>query len=92
MIDDPYKNLANAIIVQAAKDYQKALRQLQRNPKYEPAQYTKNDISIIDKFYCRNNNIIARNIFNPKNLILYHFSRATALYLFHRAIIAAPYT
>ena len=44
MIDDPYKNLANAIIVQAAKDYQKALRQLQRNPKYEPAQYTKNDI------------------------------------------------
>lgn len=44
MIDDPYKNLANAIIVQAAKDYQKALRQLRRNPKYEPAQYTKNAV------------------------------------------------
>ena len=39
MIDDPYKNLANAIIVQAAKDYQKALRQLQRNPKYPEAAY-----------------------------------------------------
>ena len=29
---------------EAAKDYQKALRQLRRNPKYKPAQYTKNDI------------------------------------------------
>lgn len=30
-------------------------------------QYTKNDISIIDKFYCHNNNVISRNIYNPKN-------------------------
>lgn len=30
-------------------------------------QYTKNDISIMDKFYCHNNNIIARNIYNPLN-------------------------
>ena len=35
MLEDPYENLANAIIVQAAKDYQKAMRQLRRNPKYQ---------------------------------------------------------
>ena len=40
-MDDPYKNLANAIIIQAATDYRKALCQLKRNPKYEPAQITK---------------------------------------------------
>lgn len=30
---DPYENLANAIIVQAAEDYRKALKQLKKNPK-----------------------------------------------------------
>jgi hypothetical protein len=42
-MDDPYKNLANAIIIQAATDYRKALCQLKRNPKYEPAQITKRE-------------------------------------------------
>ncbi len=37
MIEDPYKRLANAIIIQAVTDYKKALRQLNRNDKYEPA-------------------------------------------------------
>ena len=44
MLEDPYENLANAIIVQAAKDYQKALRQLRRNPKYTAAAYTKQEV------------------------------------------------
>ena len=44
MTDEPYKNLANAIIVQAAKDYRKALRQLKRNPKYDAAKNTKNEV------------------------------------------------
>jgi hypothetical protein len=44
MMDDPYRNLANAIIVQAAKDYRKALRQLKRNPKYDAAKNTKNEV------------------------------------------------
>lgn len=30
-------------------------------------QYTKNDISIIDKIYCHNNNIVARNIYKFRN-------------------------
>ena len=44
MMDDPYRALANAIIVQAAKDYRKALRQLRRNPRYETARNEKNDV------------------------------------------------
>lgn len=44
MTDEPYRNLANAIIVQAAKDYRKALRQLKRNPKYDVARDTKNEV------------------------------------------------
>lgn len=44
MMDDPYRTLANAIIVQAAKDYRKALRQLRRNPRYETARNEKNDV------------------------------------------------
>lgn len=43
-MDDAYRNLANAIIVQAAKDYRKALRQLKRNPKYDAAKNTKNEV------------------------------------------------
>ena len=30
-------------------------------------QYTKDDISILDKIYCHNNNIVARNIYKFKN-------------------------
>lgn len=43
-MDDPYRTLANAIIVQAAKDYRKALRQLRRNPRYETARNEKNEV------------------------------------------------
>ena len=35
---DPYEKLANAIIIQAAKDYRAALRKLRRNPRNHPAQ------------------------------------------------------
>lgn len=44
MMDDPYRNLANAIVVQAAKDYRKALRQLRHNPRYETARNEKNEV------------------------------------------------
>ena len=43
-MDDPYRTLANAIIVQAAKDYRQALRQLRRNPRYETARNEKNEV------------------------------------------------
>lgn len=43
-----YENLANAIIVQAANDYRKALRDLKTNPKYEPAQ---NTVKEVERFF-----------------------------------------
>ena len=42
-MDDPYMNLANAIVLQAVSDYRKALKQLKRNRKYEPALITKRE-------------------------------------------------
>lgn len=39
----PYENLASAIIVKAADDYRKALKELRRNPDYRPALQTKSD-------------------------------------------------
>ena len=35
---DSYTELANAIIIQAVKDYRKALKTLNRHPRYEPAR------------------------------------------------------
>ena len=43
-MNDPYENLANAIIVQAVKDYRAALRTLERNPKYTPALQDKLEV------------------------------------------------
>lgn len=40
---NPYQELANAIVVQAAEDYRKALRQLRRNPGYSEALRTKEE-------------------------------------------------
>ena len=43
-MNDPYENLANAIIVQAVKDYRAALRTLEQNPKYTPALQDKSEV------------------------------------------------
>lgn len=43
---EPYFDLANAIIVQAASDYRNALRQLKRNPNYYPAQKVRREIEM----------------------------------------------
>ena len=40
-MDDAYTRLAHAIVVLAAEDYRKALRDLSRNPDYKPALNTK---------------------------------------------------
>lgn len=41
---NPYKELANAIIVQAVKDYRDALNQLSLNPNDKAAQSEKKSI------------------------------------------------
>ena len=38
-MDNNYENLANAIVLQAVKDYRKALRTLSRNPYNRSSQY-----------------------------------------------------
>ena len=40
----PYENLANAIILQAVKDYRDALKKLEKRPNYEPAKIMKNEV------------------------------------------------
>ncbi len=44
MKDDPYDNLANAIIVQAAKDYRKALKQIRKKTTADDAIDTKHEV------------------------------------------------
>ena len=41
---DPYQNLANAIVSQAAKDYRKALKRLKKHPSNETALYPKREV------------------------------------------------
>lgn len=46
---DCYENLANAIILQAVKDYKKALRQLEGNSRNQEARHDK---ARLEKFFC----------------------------------------
>lgn len=41
---NPYQELANAIVLQAAEDYRKALRKLRRNPGYGEALRMKEEV------------------------------------------------
>ena len=45
---NPYEELANAIILQAVRDYRKALRTLSRYPKNRVAQY---EIGSIERIF-----------------------------------------
>ena len=40
---DPYENLANAIVIQAAKDYRLALKRLRHHPYDRDAAITKSE-------------------------------------------------
>ena len=46
-----YENLANAIVIQAAKDYRKALRKYKRQPENKAA---KSEIREIERFFRSN--------------------------------------
>ena len=45
---NPYHALANAIVIQTAKDYRKARKMLAKNPRNGAARYVKNDC---EKFF-----------------------------------------
>ena len=40
---DPYENLANAIVLQAVKDWRSAVRKLKKRPRYDPAKQMRDD-------------------------------------------------
>ena len=43
-MNDPYESLANAIILQAAKDYRNALKRLKKHPNREIDLYMKQEV------------------------------------------------
>ena len=45
---DPYEQLANAIVLLAAKDYRDALKKLKKRSRYDPA---KNVIAEVERFF-----------------------------------------
>lgn len=50
----PYENLANAIVIQAAKDYRKSLSRLSRNPKNSDALKRKRECErFFHSVWCR---------------------------------------
>ena len=42
-MSDGYENLANAIILQAVKDWRSAVRKLKKRPRYDPAKQMKEE-------------------------------------------------
>ena len=45
---DPYEQLANAIILQAVKDYRDALKKPKKRPRYDPAKVV---IEEVERFF-----------------------------------------
>lgn len=48
LAEDPYERLANAIVIQAAKDYMAILRKIRKNPKNKDAL---NDALQLERFF-----------------------------------------
>ncbi len=48
-MSDPYEELANAIILQAVKDYRKARKKLKKRPKNEDSKLMVEDC---ERFFC----------------------------------------
>ena len=40
---EPYENLANAIVLQAVKDWRSAVRTLKKRPRYDPAKQMREE-------------------------------------------------
>ena len=48
---DCYQNLANAIVLQAVRDYEAVLRRLMRNPRNQDAQREKKRLHPLHRFF-----------------------------------------
>ncbi len=65
MYEDNYEKLANAIIVQAVKDFRPAYRRLRRHPDDELAQNTVREIT---NFFCSDYFSILTDLDGPELL------------------------
>ena len=65
MNNDTYVRLANAVILQAAKDYHNALKRLKKHPRNETALYTKREV---ERFF-RSDWYASLTTVNPEILI-----------------------
>ena len=63
---DTYEKLANSIVLQAVKDYRKALKRLKKHPSNEPALYTKREV---EQFF-RSDWYASLTTLDPERLIL----------------------
>ena len=63
---NPYEELANAIILQAVKDYRNALKRLKKHPRNETALYTKREV---ERFF-RSDWYTSLTTVDPEMLIL----------------------
>ncbi len=65
MSDEGWKNLANAIILQAVKDFRPAYRRLRRHPNDKTAQ---NQVRELTKFFCSDYFTILTDLDGPAML------------------------
>ncbi len=49
---NPYENLANGIIIQAAKDYRRALKYIKKHPKGSKVHENERTIRDCERFFC----------------------------------------
>ena len=66
MYDEKYQELADAIILQAVKDFRPAYRRLKRFPGDVAAQYTVREIT---KFFCSDYFIVLTDLDGPAMLL-----------------------
>jgi hypothetical protein len=62
---DGYEKLANAIVLQAVKDYRFALKRLAKHPRNESALYTKREV----ERFCRSGLFTMLTDLDPEMLI-----------------------
>jgi hypothetical protein len=65
-MNDTYEGLANAIILQAVKDYRNALKRLKKHPRSDTALYTKREV---ERFF-RSDWYTSLTTVDPEMLIL----------------------
>lgn len=65
-MNDTYERLANAIVLQAVKDYRNALKRLKKHPRNETALYTKREV---ERFF-RSDWYTSLTTVDPEMLIL----------------------